>query len=146
MKAWTDFSEGFATKQKIKKESPIADDILAGINDPTIRALVGITLAENKKLWNENALLKHQTTLTIDIRDMRLQQRESLPSGSTEVLAAKVEGLLPTEINALEHAVSEEFLSHQDWIPDTQGRVKMKGMLLYKAGYVTAIKKILSST
>jgi hypothetical protein len=71
---------------------------LAGISDPTIRALVGVILAENKKLKSENALLKHQTTLTIDI---------------------------------------------QGWTVDAQGRVKNKGMQLYKAGYVTAIKKIL---
>lgn len=68
-----------------------------------------------------------------------------MPTGSTEVLVAKVDGLLPTEISALEHSISEEFLSHQGWTSDTQGRVKMKGMQLYKAGYVTAIKKILSS-
>lgn len=90
MKAQVEFSEGFATKQKLKNESITADATLAGINDPTIRALVGYTFPENKKLKTENTLLKHQTTLTIDTRDMRLQQRESMPSGSTEVLVTKV--------------------------------------------------------
>jgi hypothetical protein len=42
------------------------------------------------------------------------------------------------------HAISDDLFSHQGWTVDVQGRVKNKGMQLYKAGYVTAIKKILS--
>ena len=68
---------------------------MAGISDPTIRALVGVILAENKKL---------------------------------------------------KHAISDDFISHQGWTADAQGRVKNKGMQLYKAGYATAIKKILNYT
>jgi hypothetical protein len=143
LKAWADYSEGYTTKQKTNQQSTTADTILAGISDPTIRALVGVTLAENKKLKSENALLKHQTTLTID---MRAQQNNSTLQTSSIELIPQSEDLLPTELSALEHAISDDFISHQGWTVDAQGRVKNKGMQLYIAGYVTAIKKILNNT
>lgn len=143
LKAWADYSDGYTTKQKANQQSTTADTILAGISDPTIRALVGVILAENKKLKSENALLKHQTTLTID---MRTQQNNSALQTSSVELISQSKGLLPTELYALEHAISDDFISHQGWTIDAQGRVKNKGMQLYKAGYVTAIKKILNYT
>jgi repressor of nif and glnA expression len=143
LKAWADYSEGYSTKQKTNQQSTTADTILAGISDPTIRALVGVILAENKKLKNENVLLKHQTTLTID---MRAHQNNSALQTSSVELIPQSEGLLPTELSALEHAISDDLFSHQGWTADAQGRVKNKGMQLYKAGYVTAIKKILNYT
>ena len=142
LKAWADYSEGYATKQKTNQQSTTVETILAGISDPTIRALVGVTFAENKKLKSENALLKHQTTLTID---MRVQQNNSALQTSNTELIPQSEGLLPTELFALEHAISDDLFSHQGWTVDAQGRVKNKGMQLYKAGYVTAIKKILAA-
>lgn len=142
LKAWADYSEGYTTKQKTNKQSTIADTLLEGINDPTIKALVGVILAENKKLKSENSLLKSQTTLTIDMRPQ--QNNPSLQTSSLE-LPSQSEVLLPSELSALEHAISDDLFSYQVWIADTQGRVKNKGMQLYKAGYVTAIKKIISS-
>ena len=142
LKTWADYSEGYIKKKKINQQSTIADTVLEGIDDPTMKALVGVILAENKKLKSENSLLKHQTTLTID---MRPQQNNSVLQTSGIELITQFEQLLPTELSALEHAVSDEFISYQGWTVDAQGRVKNKGMQLYKAGYVTAIKKILSS-
>ena len=47
------------------------------------------------------------------------------------------------EIEALKDAVSDKFFKERGWTTDEQGRVKEKGYPVYKAGYVTAIKKIL---
>lgn len=142
LKAWADYSEGYITRQRTNKQSVIDDTILAGISDPTIRALVGTILAQNKKLKSENALLKNQTTLTIDMREQ--QNNTTLQTSSVELIPQS-ERLLPTELSSLEHAISDDLFSCQGWTADAQGRVKNKGMQLYKAGYVTAIKKILSS-
>lgn len=142
LKVWADYSEGYITKPKTHKQSAFADTVLSGIKDPTIRALVGVIVAENKKLKSENSLLKSQTTLTIDMRQQ--QNNLSLPISNLDVIPQS-ESLLPIELDALEHAISDELFLYQGWTTDTQGRVKNKGMQLYKAGYVTAIKKILSS-
>jgi hypothetical protein len=75
---------------------------------------------------------------------MRVQQNNLALQTSNLELIPQSEGLLPTELSALEHAISDDLFSHQGWTVDAQGRVKNKGMQLYKAGYVTAIKKILN--
>ncbi|MET0015735.1 gamma-mobile-trio protein GmtX [Oscillibacter sp.] len=56
-------------------------------------------------------------------------------------------GLTGMEIEALRNAISDELLNYQGWIADDYGRVKMKfsGVNIYKAGYVTAISKILEN-
>jgi hypothetical protein len=53
--------------------------------------------------------------------------------------------LLPSEIEALKHAIDKNHLDDQGWTSDDQGRIKHKGRAIFKVGYVTAIKKVLSS-
>ncbi len=142
MQCWADYAEGVTKKPKLKQKNDINEEILVGITDPTIRALVGVFLAENRKLKGENSLLKRQTTLTID---MRPSARPMLNSISSEEILPQMTSLLPSEITALQHAVSDEFLKEQGWTTDDQGRIKYKGHSIYKAGYVTAIKKVLST-
>lgn len=49
-----------------------------------------------------------------------------------------------TEIDSLRNAISNEFLNHQGWTTDNYGRVKENSIQIYKAGYITAIQKILN--
>ena len=142
MQCWADYANGTTKKIKTKQENTTSDEILAGITDPTIRALVGVVLAENRKLKSENSLLKQQTKLTID---MRPPARPLLNANENTETLPQISNLLPSEITALENAISVEFLKDWDFKTDDQGRIKYKGRTMYKAGYVTAIKKILSS-
>ena len=96
-------------------------------------------IAENKKLKNENNMLKNQTCITIDMRN---QKNTTSPTSDVVVVSA-LDNLTETEINALKDAVSDRFFNERGWTSDAQGRVKEKGYPVYKAGYVTAIKKIL---
>jgi hypothetical protein len=142
MQCWAEYANGTTKKTKPKQENTISE-ILAGITDPTIRALVGVVLAENRKLKGENSLLKRHTKLTID---MRPSTRPLLnANNNNEALPQVTSSLLPSEITALQNAISDEFLKEWDFTADEQGRIKYKGRTMYKAGYLTAIKKILSS-
>jgi hypothetical protein len=142
MQCWADYADGTTKKAKTKSENTTSDEILAGITDPTIRALVGVILAENRKLKGENSLLKQNTKLTID---MRPPARPLLNANESTEALPQTSSILPMEITALQHAISEEFLKEWDFTTDQQGRIKHKGRTMYKAGYVTAIKKILSN-
>ncbi len=142
MQCWASYVDGVTKKPKAKQESAISEEILEGITDPTIRALVGVVLAENRKLKGENSLLKRQTTITID---MRTHTRPILNSSANVEILPLMSNLLPSEITALQHAISDEFLKEQGWTTDGQGRIKYKEHSIYKAGYVTAIKKVLST-
>lgn len=140
IKQWAEYANGSSKKLKKQKASTLNEEILENVNDPTVRALVGMILAENKKLKNENSLLKQQTTLTID---MRKSKDESLSIGKDTVIVAASYNLTDTELKALNEAISDEFMQHRGWTVDEYGRVKEKGIFVYRTGYVTAIKKVL---
>ncbi len=140
IKQWTDFSNGSNRKTAKQKSTSINDEILANVTDPTTRAFVGMILAENRKLKNENSLLKEQTTLTID---MRKPKDEVFGNGQNVILVSPSHDLTDTELKALREAISDDFIKDRGWTVDDYGRVKEKGIQVYKPGYVTAIKKIL---
>lgn len=138
---WAEHSNTSIKKPKKQNSKAINDEILANVADPTARALVGMLIAENKKLKNENSLLKQQTTLTID---MRKSKDEVLGIGQNTVLVSPSYNLSEMEIKALREAISDEFMNHRGWTVDEYGRVKEKGSFVYRPGYVSAIKKVLS--
>ena len=137
---WAKYSNVSTKKPKTAKTSGINDEILANVSDPTTRALVGILMAENKKLKRENSLLKQQTTLTID---MRKPKDKNIGVNQNTVLLPSSHDLTEMELNALRDAISDEFMQHRGWTVDKYGRVKEKGIQVYKPGYVNAIKKVL---
>ena len=136
---WAEYYETTTKKPKKEKRTTVNDDILASISEPTTKALVGMLMAENKKLKRENSLLKEQTTLTIDMRPVNDR------NGNKDVVTdTPSSNLTDTEIDALRHAISNEFMNHRGWSTDKYGRVKENGIQVYKAGYITAIQKILN--
>lgn len=136
---WAEYYNTTTKKPKKERTSTVNDDILASISDPTTKALVGMLMAENKKLKRENSLLKEQTTFTIDMRPVN-----DISSNKDVVIVEPSYNLTDTEIDALRNAISNEFMNHQGWTTDNYGRVKENGIQVYKAGYITAIQKILN--
>lgn len=65
---WAEYCNTNTKKPEKEKISTLNADILSSISEPTTRALVGMLMAENKKLKRENSLLKEQTTVNIDMR------------------------------------------------------------------------------
>ena len=128
-----------ASRPKTKKTSTVNDEILSSIQDPTTKALVGMILAENKKLKNENHLLKSQTCFTID---MRSQNNSAMQN--TVVITSALKELSDTEKAALKHAVSESFFKSRGWTVEKNGRGKEKGTPVYNIGYMNAMEKILN--
>lgn len=138
---WAEYANTSLKKPRKQNSKAINDEILANVSDPTARALVGMLIAENKKLKNENSLLKQQTTLTID---MRKSKDEVLGIGQNTVLVSPSYNLSEMEIKALREAISDDFMNQRGWTVDEYGRVKEKGSFVYRPGYVSAIKKVLN--
>lgn len=137
--SWAEYSNTTTKKPKKKAVTTLNDEILSQISEPTVKALVGMIIAENKKLRNENNMLKNQTCITIDMRN----QKSATSPTSDVVVVSALDNLTETEIDALKDAISDSFFKDRGWTTDEQGRVKEKGYPVYKTGYVTAIKKIL---
>jgi hypothetical protein len=63
------------------------------------------------------------------------QQGALLPSAS--------EGLTPTELMALSHAISNELMEQEGWVIEKSGRIVNRlGRTIFKAGFVTAIRRL----
>lgn len=139
IKAWADHTGGATRKVRKVSENPIYA-VLDKIPDPAVRAVMGAVLAENKKLRGEVNLLKANTEVVIDRTSKPLSQ----PKETIQILPAST-GLTDTEIEALRHAISDKLMQEEGWTQDNHGRIlNPKGRPIFKVGFVTAIRKIIS--
>lgn len=138
--AWANHTGGSVKRQPKQNDNPLYA-ILEKIPDPAVRAVVGIVLAENKKLKGEVQLLKCNSGIIIDLRPV-----EFVPMKDSEVqVLPALTGLTASEIEALKFSVSEKFLQNEGWNSDASGRIlNEKGRVLFKPGFLSAIKKMLS--
>jgi hypothetical protein len=111
------------------------DTFLRRIDDPSIRAVVGMALREAKEVKKELKLLK-RTPYNISVSSIGKGYNIN-PAGSPLL----TEG----ELEALNQAISPKLIRESGWVIDENtGRVKDEiGNTIYKAGYITAIRKIL---
>lgn len=117
-------------------------DAWAGeITDPRIKWLVLDLIAEKSRLIGQLQLAKEHAGIHIDLRpaaangNMADSSQQSLPQHD----------LYTQERTALSHAINPTELSKKGWTTDGRGKVKdQDGNLIFKAGFVTAIEKILS--
>ena len=107
------------------------------IENPALRSMMAGILAENRQMRREITLLKAEGNRVIDMRPRLPESPETV-----QILPAST-GLYPSEIDALRHAISDRLLKDEGWTSDTEGRViNEAGRVVYKPGYVTAIRKI----
>jgi hypothetical protein len=143
MHTWASQANGVTRKPPSKKEPSAMEDILNMIDNPSARALVGVMIAENRKLKGENTLLKTQMQVSIDMRP-NTQLTGANGKGIVQVLPA-FNDLSPIEIGALEHAISDTLMEEQGWTQDEHGRIKKGEHTIFKIGFVNAIRKILDN-
>jgi hypothetical protein len=143
--AWASYVDGATRKPPVRPEPGVADDVLDMIPDASVRALVGSFLAENRRLKAENNLLKRQAQVVIDRRP---PSKMSVLEAQTAVqVLSPLSNLLPVEVDALRHAISDELLQKMGWVVDSKtGRVSKGGLAVFRAGFVTAIRKVLDAT
>ena len=144
LSAWASYADGATRKPPARVESGVADDVLDMIADAAVRALVGSFLAENRKLKAENMLLKTQANVVIDRRPV--SALSGLPSSTVVQVIPPLSILMPLEVDALRHAISDEQLENMGWTVDAKtGRVSKGGRAVFRAGFATAIKKVLDA-
>jgi hypothetical protein len=141
--AWAAFAEGHTRKPAARAEPGVADDVLNMIDDASVRAVVGVLIAEGRKLKAENTLLKGQAQVVIDRRPVGAMQA---PSPAVQVLTA-VDTLLPSELDALKHALSPEHLEQLGWtLNEKNGRITKGTVSIFRPGFGTAIKKVIEAS
>lgn len=136
---WAEHSRGAMKKPPKIQESGISS-ILSKINDPAVRSIVGSILATNARLQREVNLLKQHAEIVIDRRDVTVSKTKH-----DSQLSGIAEGLTPTEVAALSHAISAELMDQEGWTIEKSGRVVNNlGRTIFKAGFASAIQKSLA--
>ena len=142
IQAWEKHS-GPVEVRAAEPRTKASHDFLARIDDPAIRALVQGALIERDRLQAEVNLLKSVTNLQLD-RSPTLQGPAPAAPPLLPPPAAHPE-LTASEREALEGAVSPEFLSDQGWTEGRSGEIRNdKGRRLFEPGYTRAIRKVLA--
>lgn len=137
IKAWAEHTGGVTRKVRQVCENPYTA-LIDKIENPALRSMMAGLLAENRQIRREITLLKAEDNRVIDMRPSPVQTREVV-----QILPAST-GLYPSEIEALRHAVSDRLLKDEGWTTDAEGRVLNEaGRVIFKAGYVSAIRKII---
>ena len=143
LKAWADFADGHTRKPAARAEPGVADDVLEMITDASVRAVVGVLIAESRKMKAENTLLKSQTQVVVDRRPTL--SPASKTADVVQVLPA-LEMLLPSEVEALRHSISAEFLEQMGWtLNEKNGRISKGTQSIFRPGFGTGIKKVLDA-
>ena len=137
IKAWAEHTGGITRKVRRAAENPY-DALIEKIENPALRSMMSGVLAENRKMRHQISLLKAENGRVIDMRPA--QPAHHAP---VEVLPA-ASGLLPTEIDALRHAISDRLLEDMGWKIDADGGVlNERGRQIFKIGFAQAIRKII---
>lgn len=131
-------SVGGKAKKVSERKGSVLDDILEGVSDPVLRTRIGIVLAELESARGQVTALRHLAS-----QNAVLHLDGPTADPRAEVVAPGVD-LSKQERDALERAIAPATLEHWGWVAEQNGRVKTDaGQVVYHAGYLTAIQKIL---
>ncbi|MDE2599321.1 MAG: hypothetical protein KGL40_06825 [Rhodocyclaceae bacterium] len=148
IQAWASLAEAnkkMATEHSKTREAPEEDNnLLRKIDDPALRTLLGYIIAERDRLRGEVKLLKQHAEVVIDRRPLPGHINVT-PSGQVIQVMSNA-GLSDTEKQALEQAISPEFLKGEGWHEGPHGEILNKpGRKLFDIGFANAIRKVLMS-
>lgn len=139
--AWADSVASRAGKSSVTRQQSLADDVIALTDDPVLRILVQSYISENRKLKNENQILKVAAREMIVI-DMSGKKQTATSANAT---ASPSSLLHEQELKALNDAISEETMRKQGWaVNEYTGAVNKGPLLVFSPGFVSAIRKIMS--
>lgn len=146
IQAWAAYASD-AKPQFSRPCKPVAEeDLLHRIEDPALRALIGIIVAERNRLRAGINTLRSHAKIVIDRRVLPGEVKVT-PDGQTAQVLTSTEGLLPFEREALEKAISPTFLEQEGWREGSDGEIRnVKGRKLFEVGFATAIRKLISAS
>lgn len=119
-------------------------EYLMRIEDPAIRSIMQAIIAERDKLKAQLNVLKANTQVTVDRRPLGATIAASPGTQPVTVLAPSAQ-LTPSEREALQNAVSADYLENQGLREGSHGEiVNARGRTVFEVGFARAIRKVLA--
>ncbi|HCR1519257.1 TPA: alpha/beta hydrolase [Pseudomonas aeruginosa] len=118
-------------------------EYLMRIQDPAIRSIMQAIIAERDKLKAQLNVLKASTQVTVDRRPLG-SPIGALPGAQSVTVLAPSAQLTPSEQEALQKAVSANYLEELGLHEGTHGEIlNESGRIIFEVGFARAIRKIL---
>lgn len=144
IKAWANWAKATSKRGPTGPKFATDDDLLGKIQDPAVRALLAMVVAERNRYREQVNTLKANANSIVDLRPLPGVVHVDPKSSTVVTMISPFELLTPSEIDALTQAISPAFFKTQDWSEDEDGAVKNQaGRKLFKPGFGSAIRKIL---
>jgi len=118
-------------------------DYLMRIEDPAIRSIMQSIIAERDKLRAQLNVLKSHTQVTVDRRPLGATVVSS-PGAQPVAVVTTAAQLTPSEREALQKAVSAEYLADRGFKEGSHGEIlNERGRTVFDVGFARAVRKIL---
>ncbi|ARU23406.1 hypothetical protein RSSE_c3013 [Ralstonia solanacearum] len=119
-------------------------EYLMRIEDPAIRSIMQAIIAERDKLKAQLNVLKANTQVTVDRRPLGATAAAAPGTQPVTVVAPSAQ-LTPSEREALQNAVSADYLENQGLREGSHGEiVNARGRTVFEVGFARAIRKLLA--
>lgn len=119
-------------------------EYLMRIEDPAIRSIMQSIIAERDKLKAQLNVLKANAQVTVDRRPLGATGTAAPGSQPVTVLAMAAQ-FTPSELEALQKAVSADFLESRGLCEGSHGEiVNARGRTVFEVGFARAIRKVLA--
>ncbi|WP_149135105.1 gamma-mobile-trio protein GmtX [Cupriavidus campinensis] len=119
-------------------------EYLMRIEDPAIRSIMQAIIAERDKLKAQLNVLKANAQVTVDRRPLSAAIAAAPGAQPVTVLALAAQ-LTPSEREALQKAVSADFLEERGLREGSHGEiVNARGRTVFEVGFARAIRKVLA--
>jgi hypothetical protein len=119
-------------------------EYLMRIEDPAIRSIMQAIIAERDKLKAQLNVMKANTQVTVDRRPLGATVAAAPGTQPVTVVAPSAQ-LTPSEREALQNAVSADYLENQGFREGSHGEiVNARGRTVFEVGFARAIRKLLA--
>lgn len=141
IEAWAAYAGPAAPKPP---KTLASHEYLMRIEDPAIRSIMQAIIAERDKLKAQLNVLKANTQVTVDRRPLGATNAAAPGTQPVTVLAPSAQ-LTPSEREALQNAVSADYLENQGLREGSHGEiVNARGRTVFEVGFARAIRKLLA--
>lgn len=140
IEAWATYAGPSAPKTP---KTLASHEYLMRIEDPAIRSIMQVIIAERDKLKAQLNVLKANTQVTVDRRPLGATVSSAPGTQPVTVLALSGQ-LTPSEREALQKAVSANYLEERGLKEGSHGEIlNQRGRAVFEVGFARAIRKVL---